>query len=130
LSVFQTRYDGVDRVIREIDPELNEVLYTYDDNNNPVKVVEIEITQRSDVAAGKVPDLKETFTTINVYDSLNRLIRTTDNLGQTTRYHYDSRNNLIFTSDAQHSKELADLIADPLGLFPAPVVVKIRATGQ
>jgi YD repeat-containing protein len=120
LSVFQTRYDGVDRVIREIDPELNEVLYTYDDNNNPVKVVEIEITQRSDVAAGKVPDLKETFTTINVYDSLNRLIRTTDNIGQTTRNHYDSRNNLIFTSDAQHSKELADLIADPLGLFPAP----------
>jgi YD repeat-containing protein len=130
LSVFQTRYDGVDRVIREIDPELNEVLYTYDDNNNPVKVVEIEITQRSDVAAGKVPDLKETFTTINVYDSLNRLIRTTDNLGQTTRYHYDSRNNLIFTSDAQHSKELADLIADPLGLFPASASVVAPATSQ
>jgi RHS repeat-associated protein len=119
LSVFQTRYDGVDRVIREIDPELNEVLYTYDDNNNTVKVVEIEITQRSDVAAGKVPDLKETFTTINVYDSLNRLIRTTDNLGQTSRNHYDSRDNLIFTSDAQHSKDNADLIADPLGLFPS-----------
>lgn len=119
LSVFQTRYDGVDRVIGEIDPELNEVLYTYDDNNNIVKVVEVEITQQSDVAAGKVPDLSETFTTINVYNSLNRLIRTTDNLGQTTRYHYDSRDNLIFTSDAQHSKEAADLIADPLGLYPA-----------
>jgi YD repeat-containing protein len=119
LSTFQTFYDGVDRVIREIDPELNEVLYTYDDNNNTVKVVEIEITQRSDVAAGKVPDLKETFTTINVYDSLNRLIRTTDNLGQTSRSHYDSRDNLIFTSDAQHSKDNAELIADPLGLFPS-----------
>jgi RHS repeat-associated protein len=119
LSVFQTRYDGVDRVIREIDPELNEVLSTYDDNNNTVKVVEIEITQRSDVAAGKVPDLKETFTTLNVYDSLDRLIRTTDNLGQITRNHYDSRNNLIFTSDAQHSKDNAELIADPLGLFPS-----------
>jgi YD repeat-containing protein len=130
LSVFQTRYDGVDRVIREIDPELNEVLYTYDDNSNVVKVLEIEITQRSDVAAGKVPDLKETFTTLNVYDSLNRLIRSTDNLGQTRRYQYDSRDNLIFTSDAQHSKELADLIADPLGLFPASASVVAPATSQ
>ena len=119
LSVFQTRYDGVDRVIREIDPELNEVLYTYDGNNNTGKVTEIEITQRSDVSAGKVPDLRETFTTINAYDSLNRLIRTTDNLGQATRNHYDSRDNLILTSDAQHSKDIAELITDPLGLFPA-----------
>ncbi|HXF05615.1 MAG TPA: DUF6531 domain-containing protein, partial [Blastocatellia bacterium] len=119
LSTFRTLYDGVDRVIREIDPEGNEVRYTYDDDNNRTKIVEIEITQRDDVAAGKVPDLRETFTTLNVYDSLNRLIRTTDNIGQTTRYHYDSRDNLIFTADAQHSKEDADLIADPLGLFPA-----------
>jgi len=120
LSVFQTQYDGVDRVIRETDPEENEVRYSYDDNNNVTKVVEVEITQREDVRAGKVPDLRETFTTLNIYDSLNRLIRTTDNIGQTTRYHYDSRDNFIFMSDAQHSEDPADLIPDPLGLFPAP----------
>ena len=120
LSLFQTEYDGADRVLRQIDPELNETLYTYDDNNNLVKLVEVEITARDDVRAGKVPDLRETFTTINVYDSLNRLIRTTDNLGQTTRYHYDSRDNLVSTSDAQHSQDAADLIPDALGLFSNP----------
>ncbi|MBI1742219.1 hypothetical protein HYR54_04035 [Candidatus Acetothermia bacterium] len=119
LDVYETHYDGVDRAIRKVDPELNEVLSTYDDDNNVVKTTEVEITQRDKVKAGKVPDLKETFTTINVYDSLNRLIRTTDNLGQTTRSHYDSRENLVFTSDAQYSKDDADLILDPLELFPA-----------
>jgi RHS repeat-associated protein len=121
LSTLQTLYDGVDRVILQIDPEENEVRTTYDDNNNVVKVVEVEITPRDDVATGTVPDLRETFVTIHVYDSLNRLLRTTDNIGQTTRHHYDSRDNLIFTSDAQHSQDPADLIPDPLGLFPAPV---------
>jgi RHS repeat-associated protein len=119
LDTFQTLYDGVDRVIAEIDPEENEVRYAYNDNNDVIEVTEVEMTQPDDVRAGKVPDLMETFTTINVYDSLNRLIRTTDNLGQTRRFHYDSRNNSIFTSDAQHSDNPADLIADPLGLFPS-----------
>ncbi|RMG54728.1 MAG: hypothetical protein D6723_04435 [Acidobacteria bacterium] len=126
LSTLETRYDGVNRVIRRIDPEQNEVLYTYDDNHNVVKVLEVDVTQRDDVQTGKVPDLRETFTTINVYDSLNRLIRATDNLGQTRRFHYDSRNNMIFTSDSQRSPDPADLIADPLGLFPAGTAVSGR----
>ena len=36
------------------------------------------------------------------------------------RSHYDSRDNMIFHSDAQHSRELDNLIADPVGLFPMP----------
>jgi len=120
LGTIRTLYDGANRATRKIDPEENELLYTYDDDNNLTKIVEVEITRRDDVRAGKVPDLRETFTTINVYDALNRLIRKSDNLGQTSRKQYDSRNNLIFTSDAQHSKESTDLITDPLGLFPSP----------
>jgi RHS repeat-associated protein len=116
LSTVATFYDGVDRAIRQIDPEENEVLTTYDDDNNAVKIEQVEITQRNDVDAGKAPDLTETFTTIRVYDSLNRLIRTTDNLGQTTRYQYDSRNNLILRSDAQ-----GPLIPDSLGLFAGTI---------
>jgi RHS repeat-associated protein len=131
LSTFRTFYDGADRVIREIDPEENETLTAYDDANNVVRVMSVEITQRDDVRAGRVPDLRETFTTINIYDSLNRLIRTTDNIGQTTRYSYDSRDNLVFTSDAQHSKDPADLITDPLGLFPsAPPSVRAALRGR
>ncbi|MEK7414337.1 MAG: hypothetical protein AAB263_13560, partial [Planctomycetota bacterium] len=135
LDTSRTFFDGADRVIRKLDPEANELLYVYDDNNNLIRTVEVELTQRSDVQAGKVPDLRQTLTAINVYDALNRLIRTTDNLGQTSRSHHDSRNNLIFTSDAQHSKEAADLIADPLGLFPAPGqnsrgVTRLNRTGN
>jgi RHS repeat-associated protein len=118
LDTFQTIYDGADRTINEIDPEGNKIAREYDDDNNVVKVIKTEFTQRKDVEAHRVPGLEETFTTINVYDWLNRLIRTTDNLGQTTRYEYDSRDNLIRTSDAQHSNSGAGLIADPLGLFP------------
>jgi RHS repeat-associated protein len=120
LSTFQWVYDGANRLIERIDPGMNRVQYTYDDNSNVVKIVEVEVTAPDDVRAGKAPDLCEVFTTINVYDSLNRLIRTTDNIGQTTRHHYDSRNNLIFTSDAQYSRDPADLISDPLALFPNP----------
>ncbi|MBI4470144.1 MAG: hypothetical protein HY650_12565, partial [Acidobacteria bacterium] len=118
LDTTETLYDGVDRVIEQIDPEQNRMKYAYDDKNNVVQVIQHEITPREDVRAGKAPDLKETFTTINVFDSLDRLIRATSNVGQTRRHSYDSRDNLILTSDAQQSSNAADLIADPLGLFP------------
>ena len=83
LDTFQTRYDGVNRVIERIDPEENRVQSTYDDNRNLVKVIEIEVTQPDAVAAGQASGLQEIFTTLHVYDSLNRRIRSTDNLGHT-----------------------------------------------
>jgi RHS repeat-associated protein len=118
-STGQTNYDGLSRVVVSNDPEGNEVIFVYDDDGNLVKKTEIEVTQRDAVQVGRIPDLAETFTTIYVYDSLNRLIRATDNLGQTNRYAYDSRDNLTLASDAQHSKDSNDLINDPLNLFPA-----------
>lgn len=117
LDTSETRYDGVDRMLEQIDPEENRLQYAYDDQDNVVKVVQVEVTQREAMSLGKVPDLTETFITINVYDALDRLIRTTDNVGQTRRYQYDSRDNLTFISDAQHSSNPVDLIPDPLGLF-------------
>ncbi len=95
-DIFEFQYDGADRRIIEIDPERNSINYTYDGNNNIVKIVEKEITQKGDN-----PSLKEQFATIFAYDSLDRLVRITDNIGQTMRLQYDSRNNLTFTSDAQ-----------------------------
>jgi RHS repeat-associated protein len=120
LSTSQTLYDGVNRVIEQIDPEENRVQFVYDDDNNVVKTIQTDVTSRDAMTAGNVPDLTETFISINVYDSLNRLIRTTDNLGNTRRYQYDSRGNMIFQTEAQYSLDPADLIPDPLGLFPDP----------
>jgi RHS repeat-associated protein len=118
LSTAEGYYDGADRIIEAIDPEENWVGFTYDDNNNMVRAFFVDFTQREAVGAGQAPDLRETFTQRHVYDSLNRLIRTTDNLGHTRRYHFDSRDNTIFVTEAQHSLDPADLVPDPLGLFP------------
>lgn len=52
----------------------------------------------------KISSLTEKFTTINEYDALDRLVRVTDNIGQTARFTYDSRNNLIYTSDPNGKK--------------------------
>lgn len=125
FSITETRYDGTDRKIEQIDPEGNRLVYSYDDQDNLVKVVQHETTGRdrgSKIEDGESLDLTEIFTTINVFDSLDRLIRTTDNLGQTHRNRYDSRDNLIESTDAQSSQTPAQLISDPLGLFPAPSI--------
>ena len=110
-DVFEYRYDGADRKIAQIDPEGNRVDYTYDENNNVTKIIETEVTQE-----GNSPSLTEEFTTINVYDALDRLVRTTDNIGQTRRSSYDSRNNLIFTSDPQGKK-----VKDKEGLYKGKI---------
>jgi RHS repeat-associated protein len=120
-NTFQNFYDGLGRSIRSIDPEGNEVLRTFDANHNLSSVTEIDVTAASAVAAGKVPDLAENFTSTYVYDALDRLIRLTDNIGQTSRFHYDSRSNLVFSSDAQHSDNSNNLVADPLGVFSSNI---------
>jgi len=90
----QAFYDGVDRVIKVVDPEGNVVETAYDDNNNVIEIRETDVSQ-----APGVPD--EVFLTTNFYDSLNRPQRTVDNIGQTFDYRYDSRNNLAAMADAE-----------------------------
>ncbi len=53
-------------------------------------------------------------TDLYVYDAVNRRVRATDPLGQTSYMEYDSRDNVVATYDAR-----AALIADPLGLYTA-----------
>jgi len=90
----RTYYDGADRITRTLDPEGNAVQYAYDRNSN---LIENRRTDVSQVAG--VPS--EVFLTTFFYDSLDRLQRTVDNLGQTFEYRYDSRNNRVATADAQ-----------------------------
>ena len=87
-------YDGVDRVIKAIDPEGNTIEKAYDDNNNVIETREVDVSQVHGVA-------DEVFLTTYSYDSLGRLQRSVDNIGQTTDYRYDSRNNMVAMSDAQ-----------------------------
>jgi RHS repeat-associated protein len=93
LDTSRTFYDGASRVIKTVDPVGNTVETAYDGNSNVIETRETDVAQ----VAG-VPN--EVFLTTNFYDSLDRLQRTVDNLGQTTDYRYDSRDNLVAMADA------------------------------
>ncbi|MCI0540994.1 MAG: DUF6531 domain-containing protein, partial [Verrucomicrobiales bacterium] len=109
LELRQTTYDGADRPIESADHLGNRLLTAYDRNSNPVRVQSIELSPDN-----LVPN--ETFTTHYVYDQLDRVVRVTDNAGQTARFSYDSRDNLISRSDPQGAA-----VADPLGLFAGQI---------
>ncbi|NNF61514.1 MAG: hypothetical protein HKN06_09335 [Gammaproteobacteria bacterium] len=115
-EVTQTVYDGASRMISTIDALGNRTDMQYDQNSNVVLSSSVELSPEA-----LVPD--ETFTTRNVYDQLDRLVRTTDNIGQTSYYSYDSRDNLIDSRDAQ-----AATLPDPLGVFPGDINVPGNST--
>jgi RHS repeat-associated protein len=105
----ETIYDGHSRVIGKADAAGNMFVTDYDSNSNPVRVTSVEKATNE-----LVPE--EVFETLYVYDQLNRLVRATDNAGQTARFSYDSRDNLVFRSDPEGA-----LVEDPLGLFPGQI---------
>lgn len=109
LQVSRSRYDGASRLFEVEDALGNKRTTVFDRNGNPTRVTSLE---RSPEAL--VPD--EQFTTTYVWDQLDRLVRATDNIGQTARFAYDSRDNLVLRSDA-----VGALTIDPLGLFPGQI---------
>lgn len=105
-QITRYRYDGADRLIETVDAAGNSVTTDFDANSNPIRVVTREVAGDGAVA-------EEVFTQLRVFDQLNRLVRDTDNAGQTTRYQHDSRDNVVAVSDAQ-----GPALVDPLGLYP------------
>ena len=87
-------YDGAGRVIKLFDAAGNTIEYAYDDNSNLIETRETDVSQVGGVAS-------EVFLTTSFFDSLNRLERQVDNIGQAVNYRYDSRSNLVAMADAQ-----------------------------
>ncbi|UCC29379.1 MAG: hypothetical protein JSU86_14400 [Phycisphaerales bacterium] len=87
-----TTYDTANRRSLVTDQKGNTVAYTYDENSNVTAITEVE---KSDLGN---PD--RTFVTTYAYDNLDRLTRTTDNVGNTNTYGYDARDNRTVTVDA------------------------------
>ena len=91
-NVVETRYDERDLTFRVIrapgDPDQSTTQYDYDGNRNTVR------TSRGieDVAAPRI--------TTNVYDGYDRLVASTDPMGNVMTYHYDPNNNLGGFQDA------------------------------
>lgn len=100
-----TFYDGVSRVVEGVDAVGNRTLTEYDRNSNVTRVTSVEVSNAGGVS-------QEAFATSYVYDQLNRMVRLTDNAGHTTRFEYDSHDNLVRQSDAR-----GQLGPDPLGLY-------------
>ena len=108
LNTKRTFYDGVGRVIETNDGSLDNgvrsgvanpnlirgdtVETAYDADNNAIETGQTDVTPVLGV-------LNEIFLTTNFYDSLNRLQETVDNLGETTYFRYDSRDNLVAMAD-------------------------------
>ncbi len=108
-EVAEMLYDGLSRQIAEVDALGNMLLMDYDSNSNPVRVTSVEVSENDLVS-------QEVFETRYVYDQFNRLVRATDNAGQTSRFTYDSRDNLVSISDP-----VGPLTDDPLGLFSGKI---------
>ncbi len=126
-------YDALGRLLRVVDPKLDEHQVEYDGASRIVRwrgpkfgeagqaaVVRNESTWSYDGAGDRLraveidrsPGAGETrYTTDFVYDAAGRLIRTTDPAGQTTRTLYDSRGNAIVSTDARSSQSIPDPLA-------------------
>lgn len=88
-------YGALNRLTRTIDNLGNEIRNEYDENGNVTRVIEIE--KELDDSGAEVR--REVFVTVSEYDELNRLTKTTDNLGNTTQNWYDSRGNVVKIKD-------------------------------
>ncbi len=86
-------YDGAHRRVLGRDALGNEVEVAYDANSNPESIVERERPS----AGGPV----ESFTTINVFDELDRLKESIDPGGHTRKVKWDSRGNRVRFEDAE-----------------------------
>jgi RHS repeat-associated protein len=114
-SVHSYRYDGADRRILTVTPLVDVVTpggpyptqtaHEYDASGNIVRTLETHTA--TDGAAP--PAELETF---SVFDALDRRVRETDAEGNTHRYEYDSRGNLVASYDGRGAP-----LDDPLGLY-------------
>lgn len=86
-------YDTANRQGTVTDARGNTITNTYDAASNVVAVVEVE---KSDLGG---PD--ELFTTTFAYDGLDRLVQRVDNVGNTMTYRYDGRHNRTSEVDAK-----------------------------
>ncbi len=88
-------YDAADRQTLVTDHLGSTVGYTYDAASNVIRITE---TEEADDASST-----ETYYTEQYFDELDRLIATVSHLGNTRRFLYDSRGNVIQVSDAMGS---------------------------
>ncbi len=134
-----SEHDALGRVIRAVDPKLDESHAVWDGAGrvvsafgpefadllgqsavrNEARVVYNQAGQPVSVTSFDRSPVtgQQSFTSTAVYDALGRLVQATDAAGQTGRLLYDSRSNVIAASDAKSTVTVANLP----GLLPASI---------
>lgn len=87
-------YDNPGRLIAVLDPKGNTTEWFYDDNGNRIGQTN---TEKSDVTAE--PD--QEFVIESEFDSMDRVIATTDGVGNESTFTYDNRGNRLTETDAK-----------------------------
>ena len=87
----RTIYDTANRPSIVTDAKGNTTTSVYDADGNVVLTVQVDLSDLGSPA--------QAFYTTNAYDGLDRLVQSTDNLGNTTSFAYDSRNNRVALTD-------------------------------
>jgi RHS repeat-associated protein len=100
-KAYRAYFDGLSNLAKTLDPMSNAVDNSFDDNGDLVKV------KQTDQYPGGTTRSFETF---NIYDALGRVVSTTDNAGDTHRFTFDSRDNVVAASDAQNPNNAAGQI--------------------
>ena len=88
-----TAYDTTNHPRTLTDAKGNTMTYAYDAGSRVIQVIEVD---KSDLAS---PD--QTFLTTRTHDNLDRLIQSVDNIGNTNRSGYDSRNDQTLAIDGR-----------------------------
>jgi len=91
-KAYEAHYDGMSRRVWSKDPAGNIRTGAFDDEGNLVKHIETDVYPNA---------ATRTFWTWRRYDGLGRLSSFTNQLGETDRYGYDSRDLLVSASDAE-----------------------------
>ncbi len=86
-----SQYDKLDRVFLVTDPLGNETHSQYDDHNNVVRTNHRDLVLDDN---GAVIDERH-FANSSTYDELDRLVSSTDSLGNLSQLFYDSRGNVV-----------------------------------
>lgn len=85
-------YDKLDRVILVTDPLGNETRNQYDAHGNLIRTDQVDLVLN---AAGNPTGQQRAFASSATFDELDRIISSTDSLGNVIRFFYDSRGNMV-----------------------------------
>jgi RHS repeat-associated protein len=102
-NVTTYRYDALDRLIEETDPENKKTSYTYDSHGNVLSITDgsgVRTSYEYDALHRKVRQYDELDNHWSwQYDKLGNLTEHTDAKGNATRYEYDLLNRLVSVID-------------------------------